>query len=545
MTTLPPIQPRPILCKTTTNNIQSPSSSSVFLIHSATQPSTLINTNFYPTNSDLTNNNNNNNSSQIPPSSLPSTPLSSYEEFLKRLREFHRCRQTAFRCLPTIAGQVVDLQALYTTVVSHGGWDKVNDRQLWSTVALNFGIDSSCLNGTQALKNIYIRYLYAFEKISNGENIDSRDDDDEDSKRRTVSYLQRVPQSYNNSQHVVSDSLRAQYGLFRDFVRRNEYEKLELALLCGFPNELTFTLNTLLLLSSSTTNNSTSFHLYKCPRLLDILFRHIGLFLSNDNSINLKNLYENIWSKHLDYQMEQFWIDSCSSDIIKQLLNININQNSKYLYQNFNLTSNENSQQQELRIEQILMIIRNLSFDRTNAIYLLDTIRPTPSITYIFLLLVSYCKKKIEFQKYACDIWANLASYMHLRMISNDEGRFIRQLLNHMLIGDDEDNEQQDRLRIIRALEIIANLAHAGNDNEIYLIDFIEIMIQRLIHVSDILVLVHTLECLYQLSELGKYTQRTLLELEFCGTSARNFYGLSQIEIHIGFQNNRRLISQL
>jgi hypothetical protein len=88
MTTLPPIQPRPILSKTPTNNIQS---SSVFLIHSSAQPSTVINTNFYSTNSDLTNNNNNN-SSQAPPP-LPSAPLSSYEEFLKRLREFHRCRQ--------------------------------------------------------------------------------------------------------------------------------------------------------------------------------------------------------------------------------------------------------------------------------------------------------------------------------------------------------------------------------------------------------------------------------------------------------------------
>ncbi len=86
MTTLPPIQPRPILCKTPTNNIQP---SPVFLIHPSTQPSTVVNTNFYPNNSDLTNNNNSN-SSQIP---LPSTPLSSYEEFLRRLREFHRCRQ--------------------------------------------------------------------------------------------------------------------------------------------------------------------------------------------------------------------------------------------------------------------------------------------------------------------------------------------------------------------------------------------------------------------------------------------------------------------
>jgi AT-rich interactive domain-containing protein 2 len=217
--------------------------------------------------------------------------------------------------------------------------------------------------------------------------------------------------------------------------------------------------------------------------------------------------------------MEQFWIDSCSSEIVKQLLNIDTKKTSKHLYNNFNQNSNENYQQQELRIEQILMILRNLSFDRTNAIYLLDTIRPLPSITYIFLLLISYCEKKIELQKYAYDIWTNLALYMHLRSISNDEGRSIRQLLNHMLNGDEE-SEQQDRLRIIRALEIIANLAHAGNDNGIYLIDFIDTIIQRLIHVSDILVLVHTLECLYQLSELGKsnssvYDQLIRTRIEF------------------------------
>jgi hypothetical protein len=84
MTTLPQIQPRPILCKTTTNNLQSSSSSSssVFLIHLSAQPSTITNTNFYPTNTDLMNNNN---SLQTPAPPPPSTPLSSYEEFLKRL----------------------------------------------------------------------------------------------------------------------------------------------------------------------------------------------------------------------------------------------------------------------------------------------------------------------------------------------------------------------------------------------------------------------------------------------------------------------------
>lgn len=511
MSTLPAIQPRPILCKTGMTN-SSASSSPVFLLHPSGQPSNSYSTNVEGTTA--------NNPSQI---SLPSIPLSSYEEFLKRLREFHRCRQTTIRCLPTIAGQVIDLQALYNTVVAHGGWEKVNDRQLWSAVANHFGIDSSCLNGTQALKQIYVRYLYAFEKISNGENIDSHEDDDEDSKRRNVSQLQRVPQTYNHSQHVVSDSLRAQYGLFRDFVRRNEYEKLELALLCGFPNELTFTLNTLLLLSStSSSNSSNAFHLYKCPRLLEILYRHIGLFPSSvDPPLTdhyLKILSDNLWSKHLNYEMDQFWIDSCSPAIVKELLNIDA-EHCHHLYKNFNLTGNDNQQQQELRIEQIVMILRNLSFDRTNVLYLLETLRSSSSLTYLFLLLTSSCEKKIELQKYAFDIWTNLCLSMHLRVVGDDEGRAFRQVIHRMLtseINDDDEQEQQqeDRLKIIRALEMIGNLAHAGNDNGIYLIDYIDVMVNRFIHVSDILILVHTLECLYQLSELGEQLCNAILKVQ-------------------------------
>lgn len=492
MTTLPLIQPRPIICKTPTTTTNS--QSSVFLLHS-----TVNNNNNNNTNSDLTTNVNNvNNNTNT--TNLSQTPpiLSSYEEFLKRLREFHRIRQTTFRCLPSIAGQVVDLQALYTTVVGHGGWDKVNDRQLWSSIALNFGIDSTCLNGTQALKNIYIRYLYAFEKISSGESIDSRDDDDEDTKRRNVSHLQRVPQSYNQAQHVVSDSLRSQFGLFRDFVRRNEYEKLELALLCGFPNELTFTLNTLLLLSSTTPPNSSPFHLYKCPRLLDILFCHIGLFSSTNEN------YENLWLKHFDYQFERFWLQNCPKQLVQQLLHIDTSAENEFFHEN---------PQQQLRIEQILMILRNLSFDRTNALYLIDTFRSSNSLALKFLLLISYCENKVELQKYSFDIWTNLASYMNLPSLGDEQTQLIRQLLTHMLTGN-EIVQQQDRFPIIRALEILSNLAQSGQENAVYLIEFLDLLVQRYLHVADILILVHTLECLYQLSELGEFVCNAILKVQ-------------------------------
>ena len=285
-----------------------------------------------------------------------------------------------------------------------------------------------------------------------------------------------------------------------------------MALICGFPNEITFTLNTLLLLSSSPIH-TRSFHLYKCPRLLDLLYRHVGLFLPSDTltaDYHLKPLYNNLWSQHLNYRMESFWRESCSSSLVKLLLNMDSDNASDNLYENFNVSFNPHQQEQEFRIEQILMIIRNLSFDRVNALFLLDTIRLPLSLTYRFLLLVSSCQKHAELQKYAFDIWTNLASFMHLRWVSNNEGLLFRQLLTSMLNGDD--NPQQDRLQVIRALEIMANLAQAGSDNGSYLIDYIPMIVKGLIHVPDILVLVHTLECLYQLSELGSCAKTTRLK---------------------------------
>ncbi len=84
MTTFPPIQPRPILSKTPTTNNAQYSSSPMFFVQSPA----VSNTNLYQTNADL-----NPNNSSIQTSSVFSTSLSPYEEFLKRLRDFHRGRQ--------------------------------------------------------------------------------------------------------------------------------------------------------------------------------------------------------------------------------------------------------------------------------------------------------------------------------------------------------------------------------------------------------------------------------------------------------------------
>jgi AT-rich interactive domain-containing protein 2 len=119
---------------------------------------------------------------------------------------------------------------------------------------------------------------------------------------------------------------------------------------------------------------------------------------------------------------------------------------------------------------------------------------------------------------------------MHLRTIGNDEGYLFRELLKDMLNGYDDNDNQQDRLKIIRALEIISNLAQSGNDNGIYLIDYINIIIKKLLHIPDLLILVHTLECLYQLSELGEQLCDTILTVQSSTSIITTFIHLLTIE---------------
>ncbi|CAF1412694.1 unnamed protein product [Adineta steineri] len=147
-------------------------------------------------------------------------------------------------------------------------------------------------------------------------------------------FIEFLEADFANTNQILQ---QIQYDHFNDLIHRNEYEKLESILIYDFTKELTFILNTLLFLSPS--NYMKSFHLNKCPRLLDLPYGHIGLILSSDTLINdhyLKSLYDNIWSKHLNYRIDSLWLESCSFPIDKLLLNIDNDQNMKTnLYKKF------------------------------------------------------------------------------------------------------------------------------------------------------------------------------------------------------------------
>ena len=65
-------------------------------------------------------------------------------------------------------------------------------------------------------------------------------------------------------------------------------------------------------------------------------------------------------------------VHQSSPAIAKELSSID-RESSHNLRKNFDLTVRDFSQQQKLRIEQIVMILRNLSFDRTYAIFIFLT----------------------------------------------------------------------------------------------------------------------------------------------------------------------------
>lgn len=58
-----------------------------------------------------------------------------------------------------------------------------------------------------------------------------------------------------------------------DLVDRVDYRLLEHALLSGFPNEMDFALNSMLLMSSQ----ANTLCLYRNPRLLDMLLISVGM----------------------------------------------------------------------------------------------------------------------------------------------------------------------------------------------------------------------------------------------------------------------------
>ncbi|CAG5074974.1 Similar to Arid2: AT-rich interactive domain-containing protein 2 (Mus musculus) [Cotesia congregata] len=373
--------------------------------------------------------------------------------FLKELHHFHETRGTGFKKYPKISGNEIDLYLLYLLVTAHGGWIKVH-------------------------------FL--------GEDGQQADDDDEDSRHRKWSArsLHSVPLTYNYHQHNVAESLREYNGLSSNLYKPSNYDKLALSLLSPLPNEQDFAINVCTLLSNE---GKHTLRLDKYPRLINILLAHAGVF----DSPGTRHLFIEVYSRVRNYSINSFWSDVLDSPQVLDLTDertfmkkptptiLNTFSRRKILDKNSKKAAGESKEkicedkeqdkQEEdrdlfcmgrtlgtqdpygQRVLQIASILRNLSFTPENAAVL--------GKNRCFLRFVLLCVRArwSNLHQLGFDILGNIANEIELKEVGE------------------------------RLAEGIINCIVHGIDST-----------DRFLALSDIALLVYTLECLYALTSLGE-----------------------------------------
>lgn len=85
---------------------------------------------------------------------------------------------------------------------------------------------------------------------------------------------------------LISDNIRRSNGLSVDNIQVSPAEKIFLSLLCPLPNEQDFAINICSLLAMETRK---SFPLQECPRIVDAILAHAGVFSQGDHDFQFNN----------------------------------------------------------------------------------------------------------------------------------------------------------------------------------------------------------------------------------------------------------------
>ncbi|XP_021362917.1 AT-rich interactive domain-containing protein 2-like isoform X2 [Mizuhopecten yessoensis] len=427
----------------------------------------------------------------------PFTYQQEQNDFLKELKQFHCNRGTPITRIPRIGGKEVDLYLLYRRVIGFGGWRKVNDEDLWEQIQGDFHVPKCCSNGTQAIKHIYIRHLDKYEKVHfHGQDPDSKyveDEGDTPARKKVCLPIYGIPSSYNYSQHRVPEPIRQSHGFSTDYVTISDYEKLEKALMSGLPNEVDFVINVCTLLSNE---GKHVLRLKKSHHLLNLLMAHIGIFVPGCET--LEEVYESNWRKFLHRDFIHFWYDTVKDTEAKKLIITSRNYNRKPLIGEEVLNLGRDRGRHDLegqRVLQLAVIIRNLSFEEENA-----TFMSSNDLVFRFLMLCihsSYgCLRPL-----ALDTLGNLAEKMVL-IPDKEQTDMVLNLICRCLAAE-------DKLDVVRGLEILSKLC-MKDENDVILEERLDDRIYedviRLLGVYDIQIIVHSLEALYQLSEIGEHS---------------------------------------
>ncbi|XP_064198017.1 AT-rich interactive domain-containing protein 2 isoform X1 [Anguilla rostrata] len=415
--------------------------------------------------------------------------------FLDELRQFHQSRGSPFKKIPFVGGKELDLNALYTRVVSLGGFAKVSERNQWSELGEDFNFPKSCSNAAFVLKQYYLRYLEKYEKVHHfGED----EEEVHPGNPKPSLPIGAIPCSYNYQQHTVSDYLRQSYGLSMEFSPPCDYNKLVLSLLSGLPNEVDFAINVCTLLSNESKH---VMQLEKDPKLVTLLLAHAGVF--EDSLGSFSAVFGVDWKEKTSRDFMKFWKDIVEDPEVRDLI-------SDKSHRSQDGTAREESEVslfhpprnmgisdiEGQRVLQIGVILRNLSFEEAN-VKLLAANRTCLR----FLLLCAHCQF-ISLRQLGLDTLSNVAGELQLDPVDFRTTHLMFHTITKCLMS-------KDRFLKMRAMEILGNLCKA-EDNGVLVCEYVDQESYRevICHLTlpDVMLIISSLEVLYQLAELGEVT---------------------------------------
>ncbi|VEL11762.1 unnamed protein product, partial [Protopolystoma xenopodis] len=192
--------------------------------------------------------------------------------------------QLQVNCLPQLNGQPIDLLNLYNQVALRGGYKRVTLGHQWPEVAASLNLPLACVNSGYGIRIIYQRHLEQYERmqrISEG-TYSSYGDGSNDASLFEMESLDPLIQNRTPTKVPAASLTKASCVLHPKELHepnaktnpaRTCYSGLEFALASGLPNEIDFSLNTILLMSF----NPKGIMLCKNPRIIDLLLSSVGI----------------------------------------------------------------------------------------------------------------------------------------------------------------------------------------------------------------------------------------------------------------------------
>jgi AT-rich interactive domain-containing protein 2 len=402
------------------------------------------------------------------------------KQFEKSLNDFYRQKWNCMCRPPLINGKPINLYKLYTVVMSNGGWFKVSNQDKWDQIAEEMGYSENISMIDNGIKLIYMRYLSKYEEFHILGDIDDHDSDIFGAKTKSKMYF-----NFASGDCPVAFPYRDKKVDFFE----NEYAKIVKSLYSGLPNEVDFAFNILTLMSHP---GPYVLKLEKCPFLLNLLISHAGVY-GDDKEI--QSLAEDGWKNFCNHEFGEFWANSGIEDEqILEYIPLKALKKESQIFENgvftpaikFDVTNST-----WFRILQVIGLLRNLSFECHNV--------PSMGKSDILIKFLCVCtaSKHVQLVNDALDILSNIGNEIDLII---PEGVYC----NIMLLKVISDClHSDDKNKVIHSLDIIAALCQ-NEKNEVVCTEFMDpLMLNRIFQLStvrDILICIHTLETLYQVT---------------------------------------------